>query len=108
VPPRQATAKRLRAKRGATGASSPRSKAPRGEQRSTPGRKTGSGTARAKRTVKAAGNSPLSDVADGETPLRIPFGNKEAALQLGARYRAGGWYAPPGVDLGGFRERGWL
>jgi len=43
-----------------------------------------------------------------ETPLRIPFGNKEAAQQLGARYRAGGWYAPPGVALDPFRERGWL
>jgi len=42
----------------------------------------------------------------GETPLRIPVGNKEAELPLGARYRAGGWYAPPGVDLAGFRERG--
>ncbi len=38
----------------------------------------------------------------------LPFGNKEAAVQLGARYRAGGWYAPPGVSLGAFRERGWL
>jgi DNA topoisomerase-3 len=45
---------------------------------------------------------------DGETPLHIPFGNKAMALQLGARYRAGGWYAPPGIDLSGFRERGWL
>jgi DNA topoisomerase-3 len=45
---------------------------------------------------------------DGETPLHIPFGNKATALQLGARYRAGGWYAPPGIDLSGFRERGWL
>ena len=43
-----------------------------------------------------------------ETPLRIPFGNKEAAQRFGARYRAGGWYAPPGADLGPFRERGWL
>ncbi len=43
-----------------------------------------------------------------ETPLRIPFGNKEAAQQLGARYRAGGWYAPPGVALDPFRKRGWL
>jgi len=40
--------------------------------------------------------------------LRIPFGNKDTALELGARYRAGGWYAPPGVDLGTFRDRGWL
>ena len=42
------------------------------------------------------------------TPLRIPYGNKEAAFGLGARYGAGGWYAPPGVDLAPFRERGWL
>ena len=42
------------------------------------------------------------------TPLRIPFGNKEVARQLGARYSASGWYAPPGVDLAEFRERGWL
>ena len=106
--PVPAAAKRPRAKRGATGTSSPRSKAPRGEQRGTPSRKTGSGTARAKRTMKTTADSSVSNPADGETPLRIPFGNKEAALQLGARYRAGGWYAPPGVDLDGFRERGWL
>jgi DNA topoisomerase III len=42
------------------------------------------------------------------TPLRIPYGNKEVALKLGARYRSGGWYAPPGLDLAAFRERGWL
>jgi len=42
------------------------------------------------------------------TPLRIPFGNKQAARQLGARYRPGGWYAPPGTALDPFRERGWL
>jgi len=41
-------------------------------------------------------------------PLRIPYGNKEVALKLGARYRSGGWYAPPGVDLAAFGERGWL
>jgi len=44
----------------------------------------------------------------GSTPLHIPFGNKEAAQKLGARYGAGGWYAPPGVALGPFRERGWM
>ena len=27
-------------------------------------------------------------------PLQIPYGNKDAALRLGARYRAGGWYEP--------------
>ena len=42
------------------------------------------------------------------TPLRIPYGNKEIALKLGARYSSGGWYAPPGVDLSAFGERGWL
>jgi DNA topoisomerase-3 len=42
------------------------------------------------------------------TPLRIPYGNKEIAQKLGARYRSGGWYAPPGVDLSAFGERGWL
>ncbi len=43
-----------------------------------------------------------------DTPLRIPYGNKDLALKLGARYRSGGWYAPPGVDLAAFSERGWL
>jgi DNA topoisomerase-3 len=42
------------------------------------------------------------------TPLNIPYGNKELALKLGARYGADGWYAPPGVDLSAFRENGWL
>jgi DNA topoisomerase-3 len=42
------------------------------------------------------------------TPLRIPYGNKEVALRLGAHYGARGWYAPPGVDLSAFVERGWL
>jgi DNA topoisomerase-3 len=41
------------------------------------------------------------------TPLRIPYGNKKDALKLGARYGSGGWYAPPGVDLSVFGERGW-
>ena len=42
------------------------------------------------------------------TPLRVPYGNKEIAQQLGARYAAGGWYAPPGVDLTEFKSKGWL
>ncbi len=68
----------------------------------------------AERTGKAAAKRPRSKKAAAvpspaaETPLRIPFGNKEAAQQLGARYRTGGWYAPPGVALDPFRERGWL
>jgi len=48
------------------------------------------------------------DVSIDDTPLRIPYGNKEAAQALGARYRAGGWYAPAGVSLAAFREEGWL
>jgi DNA topoisomerase-3 len=42
------------------------------------------------------------------TPLQIPYGNKEVAQKLGARYSAGGWYAPPGVDLTEFKSKGWL
>ena len=42
------------------------------------------------------------------TPLRIPYGNKEIALKLGARYGSEGWYAPYGVDLSAFGDRGWL
>nr|CAE29577.1 possible DNA topoisomerase [Rhodopseudomonas palustris CGA009] len=53
----------------------------------------------------AAPPTPNSATA---TPLRIPYGNKEVALRLGARYRNGGWFAPPGVDLAAFSERGWL
>jgi DNA topoisomerase-3 len=41
-------------------------------------------------------------------PLRAPEVNKEVAQKLGARYAAGGWYAPPGVDLVAFSAQGWL
>ena len=61
-----------------------------------------------RRPGKSTEPSSPSPTSGTDTPLRIPFGNKEAALQLGAHYRSGGWYAPPGVDLGAFRERGWL
>ena len=55
----------------------------------------------------ASAGGPQSN--DGSpTPLRIPYGNKELAFGLGARYGADGWYAPLGVDLDAFRERGWL
>jgi len=56
--------------------------------------------------VKAPGLH-LRDVGRN-TPLRIPYGNKEVAQKLGARYGADGWYAPPGVDLSAFKENGWL
>jgi DNA topoisomerase-3 len=42
------------------------------------------------------------------TPLSIPYGNKDAAQRLGARYAEGAWYAPPGVDLTEFKSNGWL
>jgi hypothetical protein len=56
----------------------------------------------------AAAEASSRHARQGDTSLRIPFGNKEAALQLGARYPAGDWYAAPGVDLDSFRQRGWL
>jgi DNA topoisomerase-3 len=55
----------------------------------------------------AASTAPVS-ANSSRTPLRLPYGNKEVALKLGARYGSGGWYAPPGVDLSAFGERGWL
>ena len=65
-----------------------------------------------KRAASAVATVTPSTPARGnsvtDTPLRIPYGNKDAALKLGARYRAGGWYAPAGVDLAVFGERGWL
>ena len=58
------------------------------------------------KTSASAGGTQSND--GSPTPLRIPYGNKELAFGLGARYGADGWYAPPGVDLDAFRERGWL
>jgi DNA topoisomerase III len=64
---------------------------------------------RKRKANAAAATSPTArrNSAIG-TPLRIPYGNKDIAIKLGARYGAGGWYAPPGVDLSAFSERGWL
>ncbi len=69
-----------------------------------PARKTG----RAGPAAKAGAADPATEIAGGDTPLNIPFGNKEAALRMGARYRPGSWYAPAGVELGRFRKCGWL
>jgi DNA topoisomerase III len=64
---------------------------------------------RATNVVAAAiPSTPAQGNSETDTPLRIPYGNKDPALRLGARYRAGGWYAPAGVDLAAFGERGWL
>jgi DNA topoisomerase-3 len=57
------------------------------------------------------GSLPLhaDDVSQtAATALQIPFGNKEIAKKLGARYGGRGWYAPPGVDLSPFHTRGWI
>jgi DNA topoisomerase-3 len=61
-----------------------------------------------KATAAAAVSTTARENSATGTPLRIPYGNKDIALKLGARYRSGGWYAPPGVDLVAFGERGWL
>jgi DNA topoisomerase-3 len=66
------------------------------------------GSRKRKDRANAAPSTPAQpDLAAG-TPLRIPYGNKEVAMKLGARYGSAGWYAPPGVDLSAFGERGWL
>jgi DNA topoisomerase III len=71
-------------------------------------------TAPGKRSRKRKADTGATPVAPAQpnsvagTPLRIPYGNKEVALKLGARYGSGGWYAPPGVDLSAFGDRGWL
>ena len=93
----------------------------RGKKRRKPGRKTSHGPVepaarqapppKRSRKQKIEGNaaSVASPPANSiTTPLRIPYGNKEVALKLGARYGSEGWYAPPGVDLSAFGERGWL
>ena len=64
-------------------------------------KRSGPKSAKSRRAAKPNGG-------DAGTPLRIPYGNKDVAFSLGARYGANGWYAPQGIDLSGFRERGWL
>jgi len=65
-------------------------------------------TKRSRKRTAAAPPAPAQQKSVTGTPLRIPYGNKEVALKLGARYGSAGWYAPPGVDLAAFGERGWL
>ena len=56
----------------------------------------------------AASSTSALERAGTNTPLRIPYGNKEVAQKLGARYGSEGWYAPAGVDLAAFAKHGWL
>ena len=95
----------------------------RGTKRRTRGRKTAyervgsaapqsAGPTKRSRTRKADTAADLLTPARSNlvigTPLRIPYGNKDVAMKLGARYGSTGWYAPPGVDLSAFSDRGWL
>ncbi|PPQ35453.1 DNA topoisomerase-3 [Rhodoblastus acidophilus] len=77
-----------------------------GRSKRAPAKRSRSATPDAAPSVAHARPSEFRSAT--ETPLRIPYGNKAIALDLGARYRPGGWYAPPGVDLAAFGERGWL
>jgi DNA topoisomerase-3 len=61
-----------------------------------------------KRNAGATSSTPARPTPIVGTPLRIPYGNKDVAMKLGARYGSSGWYAPPEVDLNAFNERGWL
>ena len=83
-----------------------------GVSASVPGVPAATSTGKRRRAKGAAANREASvrgrPGSEAGTPLRIPYGNKEIAFTLGARYGAGGWFAPPGVDLAAFRERGWL
>ena len=81
--------------------------------RGGPAAKTTAGVRRSRKpksapAAEAMPPTPAQPNTQTNTPLRIPYGNKELAQRLGARYGAGGWYAPPGVDLAVFGEQGWL
>ena len=97
---------------GTVGAASQGGK-PRKAGRARPGagspKATASRRASGSERVRSEPSSGAAHASGGSpTPLRIPYGNKEVAFSMGARYGADGWYAPPGVELGAFRERGWL
>jgi DNA topoisomerase III len=96
-------------------ASTARTEANKATKRRRQGRNSSSGItprstapAQPARKRQAAVAAATTARTDSGTPLRIPYGNKDVALKLGARYRSSGWYAPPGVETGPFEERGWL
>jgi DNA topoisomerase-3 len=105
APARRKTAKNLKAS-----PSAPSNAADRGARdASAPGPvKRGVSRGQAARVATPSGEVRQSAAGDDETRLNIPFGNKELALSLGARYRTGGWFAPPGTRLEPFQEKGWL
>lgn len=66
---------------------------------------------KSRKTKPSQSPTPVSSMANAdptEVRLNIPYGNKETAQKLGARYRDGAWYGPAGVDLSQFRDRGWI
>jgi len=78
-----------------SGSVAPQSTAPRKKSR------------RRKAGADVAPSTPTQSNSVAGTPLKIPYGNKDVAMKLGARYGSAGWSAPPGVDLSAFGERGW-
>ena len=98
--------KKAAVKTGATKSAKPPAKDSPAPQSTKPKqriRKSKAGAAKA-----AAVSSPAIRKGKINTPLQIPFGNKETAQKLGARYGKGGWYAPPGVNLDAFSKQGWV
>jgi DNA topoisomerase-3 len=89
---------RRKAVNAQTKAIAPKTEAPRNRSRKLTANVTG----------KIKPPTAILESSGTDTPLRIPYGNKDVAMKLGARYRAGQWYAPPGVDLAAFSEHGWL
>ena len=64
-------------------------------QRSTESEAAAPVKKRRKREPKAAAESPPAQKnTETDTPLRIPYGNKEIAMKLGARYRPGRMVRP--------------
>ncbi len=99
------TAKRLKAFASATGKAADRG----ARDVSAPGpAKRGVSRGKAAHGSIPSGEVRQSAAGHDGTRLNIPFGNKELAMSLGARYRTGGWFAPPGTRLGPFQEKGRL
>ena len=105
APARRRTPKKIKASTPATGKAADRGA--RGASAPGPAKRS-VGRGKSTRVSAPAGEARQSSVGDEGTRLNIPFGNKELAMSLGARYRTGGWFAPPGTRLEPFQEKGWL
>lgn len=73
-------------------------------------KRPGKRKARTPADTQTMSDPPVSPTAGAaaDVRLKIPYGNKETAQRLGARYRDGAWYGPAGIDLSQFRDRGWI